>query len=204
MRSLSIVLALAMVMATSLVFVAPTSRAPALSRLFVTIEAGHADQNVFTPATIVLPSVPIILNVTVINNSTDINMLHTFSIRDNTGTKHIEITVPHPGDNASVEFAVNSSNQIYYGGQLFRAEAGGTGIKFFCSPHEPVGMVGSIVVGGVTPPPSPELGIFLRAYWIGIIGLIAMLVWVGITYFLIKASSRHNTDQRDHIRRGLP
>src|SRR5436309_2465061 len=105
MRSLSIVLALAMVMATSLVFVAPTSRAPALSRLFVTIEAGHADQNVFTPATIVLPSVPIILNVTVINNSTDINMLHTFSIRDNTGTKHIEITVPHPGDNASVAMA---------------------------------------------------------------------------------------------------
>jgi hypothetical protein len=31
-----------------------------------------------------------------------------------------------------------------------------------------------------------------------------MLLWTVITYFIIKGSSRHLKDHRDHIRRGLP
>jgi hypothetical protein len=65
-------------------------------------------------------------------------------------------------------------------------------------------MVGNLVVGGVSAPESPEIGVFLRAYWIGLIGLAAMLVWTGITYFIIKGSSRHLRDHHDHIRKGLP
>ena len=65
-------------------------------------------------------------------------------------------------------------------------------------------MVGNIVVGGTTTAAAPEIGVFLRAYWIGLIGLAAMLVWTGIAYFIIKSSSRHLRDHHDHIRRGLP
>jgi len=49
-----------------------------------------------------------------------------------------------------------------------------------------------------------EKGILLRAYWIGIIGIAATLLWVIISYFLIKSSSRHHTDHREHVRKGLP
>jgi hypothetical protein len=52
--------------------------------------------------------------------------------------------------------------------------------------------------------PEAEKGILLRAYWIGIIGIAATLGWVGVSYFVIKSSSRHFTDHREHVRRGLP
>ena|SRR3989442_728793 len=204
MRSVSIVLALAMVMAPTLAFLTSNARALEPQKLTVKIEAGEGAQLIFNPATIILPVVPIILNVTVINNSTDPSMSHTFSINDNTGASRIEITVSHPGANASVEFTVNSTNQIYFRGQLFQAEASPAGgILFFCRPHRSVNMVGKLVVGGLATTPPPEIGVFLRAYWIGLIGLAAMLLWTVITYFIIKASTRHHTDHRDHLRRGL-
>src|SRR2546425_1766956 len=174
MRSVSIVLALAMVLSATLTFVPSEARALEPPKLSITVEAGTEGLLRFTPATIVVPSVPIILNVTLFNNDTT-DTEHTFSIRESGVTApRVDLAVAHPGNRTSIEFAVNSTNQIYFGGQLFRAEASSAGgIKFFCRPHEPAGMVGNIVVGGVTPPTSPELGIFLRAYWIGIIGLVA-------------------------------
>ncbi len=71
MRSVSIVLALAMVMAPTLAFLTSNARALEPQKLTVKIEAGEGAQLIFNPATIILPVVPIILNVTVINNSTD-------------------------------------------------------------------------------------------------------------------------------------
>ena len=207
MRSASIVLALAMVMGAAASFLPSNARALEPPKLSVFFEAGVGNDTIFSLKTIVLPSVPIILNVTIINNSTgppSPPMAHTFSIRDNTPATRIQIWVNTTGARASVEFAVNSTKEIYYGGQLFQAESSNAGgIKFFCFPHEQAVMVGNIVVGGVSTPQSPELGIFLRAYWIGIIGLVAMLVWTVITYFIIKATSRHHADHSEHIRRGL-
>src|SRR5437867_3418437 len=204
MRSASIVVTLAMVMAVTLSFLPQTARAPAPWTLSVTIEAGRENETAFFPSTIVLPLVPIILNVTLVNNGSTAVGNHTFTINDNAGQARIDIYVPAPGDRANVEFEVNSTTLIYFKGQEFRPEPSPAGgIFFYCVPHKGAGMFGNIVVGGVSAGPSPEIGVFLRAYWIGIIGLIAMLVWTGITYFLIKATSRHHTDHREHVRRGL-
>jgi len=205
MRSASIVLALAMVMALALVFLPAPARALDPPKLSITVEAGVGELLAFNPGTIILPSVPIILNVTLVNTGTGLaKTAHTFSIRDSAGTKHIEIWANATGQRSSVEFAVNSTTQMSFRGVLFTPETSAAGgFKFFCAPHETVGMFGNIVIGGVSRPAQPEIGVFLRAYWIGIIGLVAMLVWTGITYFIIKASSRHSADHREHIRRGL-
>ncbi len=201
MRAVGVVLALALVMPAALVLSRDASAAD-VPKLSLTVEAGPGNTFVFDPAQIVLPQVPIILNITVFNNGT--TGPHTFSIRDSGGTMKIDVQVPAQNDRAQVEFAVNSTNEIYYNGELFQAEAMGGSIKFFCVPHEAMGMVGTIVLGGTTTAPSENLGVFLRAYWIGLIGLAAMLVWIGITYYIIKASSSHFKDQREHLRRGLP
>ena len=201
MRAVSVVLALALVVPTALVLSHDVG-AVDVPKLSLTVEAGPGDTLVFDPVQIVLPQVPIILNVTVFNNGT--TGPHTFSIRDSAGTLKIDVLVSAQNDRAQVEFTVNSTNEVYYNGELFQAETLGGGIRFFCVPHEAVGMVGTIVVGGTTTAPSENLGIFLRAYWIGLIGLAAMLVWIGITYYIIKSSSSHFKDQRQHLRRGLP
>src|SRR2546430_1386147 len=67
------------------------------------------------------------------------------------------------------------------------------------------GIAGRIALAGAPAGGQPaEKGILLRAYWIGIIGIAATLLWVIISYFLIKSSSRHHTDHREHVRKGLP
>ena len=203
MRAISIFLALAMVMAGTLAFLPQTAVALDPPKLSITLEAVNAG-TVFTfnPATIILPQVPIFLNVTLFNNGT---VEHTFTINDNAGTPRISIKVTAHGDRAFAEFEVTSANQIVFGAQPFQAEAASTGgTKFYCVPHKDLGMIGSIVVGGTTTAAAPEIGVFLRAYWIGLIGLAAMLLWTGIAYFIIKSSSRHLRDHHDHIRRGLP
>ncbi len=203
MRAVSIFLALAMVMAGILAFLPSAARAADVPKLSITVEGGRGDSLVFSPATIVLPQIPIILNVTLLNNGTTAIGRHTFTINDNTGATKIDIQALLPGDRASVEFAINATNQIYFRGALFQAEPSTSGgIRFYCAPHV-FTMVGNIIVGGVSAPQKPEIGVFLRAYWIGLIGLATMLVWVGITYFIIKSSSRHLRDHHDHIRRGL-
>src|SRR3972149_771288 len=158
MRAVSIFFALALVMALTLVLPA-NARAADTPKLILTVEAGAgAPRGVFPPARIVLPQVPIILNVTVWNSGT--TGPHTFSIRDSGGTLKIDVQVPALNDRAQVEFAVNSTNEIYYNGELFQAEALSGGIKFFCVPHEAMGMVGTIALGGTTTAPSENLGSF--------------------------------------------
>ena len=202
MRAVSIFLALAMVMAGILAFLPRSTVALDTPKLSITVEAfNDASQFVFHPSTIILPQVPIILNVTLFNNGTT---LHTFTIDDNAGNHRVDITVTAHGDRANVEFTVTSATQISVGGPSFTAEASNAGgIQFYCIPHKTLPMVGNLVVGGTAPKASPEIGVFLRAYWIGLIGLAAMLLWTGITYFIIKGSSRHLKDHHDHIRRGL-
>jgi plastocyanin len=203
MRAVSIFLALAMVMAGALAFLPRSAVALETPKLTITVEAfDDAEAYVFRPGTIVLPQVPIILNVTLFNNGTT---LHTFTIDDSSGNHIVDLTVSAHGDRATTEFTVTSATQITVGAQTFTADTSTAGgIQFYCVPHLALNMVGNLVVGGVSAPESPEIGVFLRAYWIGLIGLAAMLVWTGITYFIIKGSSRHLRDHHDHIRKGLP
>src|SRR5256885_1736245 len=82
-------------------------------------------------------------------------------------------------------------------------ESSGQGIRWFCIPHRTAGMTGEILLAGLTAP-TPEKGILIRAYWIGIIGIAATLAWTIISYFIIKSSSRHFKDHSEHLRKGLP
>ena len=109
----------------------------------------------------------------------------------------------HP-PNAIVQKNVVTMTQILLtNGTRFAPEAGSNGILFFCIPHRGAGMTGQIVLASV-PPAAAEKGILLRAYWIGIIGIAVTLAWTGITYFVIKSSSRHFVDHAEHVRKGLP
>jgi hypothetical protein len=65
-------------------------------------------------------------------------------------------------------------------------------------------MVGQIRLASVSEGEVVDKGILLRAYWIGMIGIVSMLAWIGISYFIIKTSSRHFSDHREHVRKGLP
>ena len=77
MRSVSIFLALAMVMAATLSFLSNPVRAVDPPKLSITVEAGVGANFVFNPATIILPQVPIVLNVTLFNNGTGAATPHT-------------------------------------------------------------------------------------------------------------------------------
>ncbi len=175
-----------------------------LAKLSVTVGVDPGGNLRFAPATILIPQVNITLNVTFVNNYTTPGMNHTFTIY-NSDTTLIEIStgdVPR-GSSASLEFHINTMTNITYKNASFVPESSGQGIRWFCIPHRSAGMVGEILLAGVTPP-TPQKGINLRAYWIGIIGIAATLVWTGISYFLIKSSSRHFKGHREHVRKGLP
>ena len=152
---------------------------------------------------ILVPEVPIKLIVTFHNNDT---MQHSFTINDVNGTIQTDSKLLNPGANVTLNFTVLSMTLIAYNGTQFRPEvAPGGGILFYCIPHRSSGMTGRIALAGAPTAGQPaEKGILLRAYWIGIIGIAAMLLWTIISYFLIKSSSRHFTDHREHVRKGLP
>ena len=152
---------------------------------------------------ILVPEVPIKLIVTFHNNDT---MQHSFTINDVNGTIKIDSKLLNPGANVTLNFTVLSMTLVAYNGTQFRPEvAPGGGILFYCIPHRSSGMTGRIALAGAPTAGQPaEKGILLRAYWIGIIGIAAMLLWTIISYFLIKSSSRHFTDHREHVRKGLP
>ena len=159
---------------------------------------GH---QVFSPSQILIPQVPVHLVVTFHNNDT---MPHTFSINDVNATRQVNTDYVDPLQNVTVEFTIVTMTQILLtNGTRFAPEAGANGILFYCIPHRDLGMTGQIVLASV-PPPTSEKGILLRAYWIGIIGIAITLVWVAITYFVIKSSSRHFVDHSEHVRKGLP
>jgi len=159
-------------------------------------------RQVFAPNQILVPQVPIHVVLTFHNNDTVMD--HSFTINDATNlTPVITTQIIHPGVNVTLNFTLFSMTKVQYNGTNFTPEASGTGIRFYCIPHAQAGMVGQILLAGLTAPPA-EKGILLRAYWIGIIGIAATLVWVGISYYVIKSSSRHFMDNREHVRKGLP
>lgn len=203
---------LALIVATSLLVVACApflvlpvrAQEPPLTRMAVTIGVDPAGRLVFAPTAIRIPEVNITLNVTFRNNYTEAGAQdHTFTVRNSDGVIVIDTGLVPPNGTASVEFHIVSLTNISYNGTSFQPQPLGSGIRFFCVPHEGAGMEGSIVLTTLAAE-SPEKGSLLRAYWIGIIGIAATLVWTGISYFLIKSSSRHFTDHREHVRKGLP
>jgi plastocyanin len=182
----------------------PTAAAMPSSELSIGVGVDPGGNVRFVPATILIPQVNITLKVTFYNNYTTPGMDHTFSIFNSDMTA-IEISTGNvaPGTNATVEFHINTMTNITYNGTSFVPEATAQGIRWFCIPHRAAGMVGEILLAGLTAT-TPQKGINLRAYWIGIIGIAATLAWTGISYFVIKSSSRHQKGHREHIRKGLP
>jgi len=157
----------------------------------------------FDRSLILIPELPIQLIVTFHNNDT---MQHSFTINDVNGTIKVNTLLVNPGLNVTLNFTVVSMTLVTYNGTQFRPEISPSGgIEFYCIPHRLAGMTGRIALAGAPTGGQPvEKGILLRAYWIGIIGIAATLLWVIISYFLIKSSSRHHTDHREHVRKGLP
>src|SRR2546425_4218566 len=182
----------------------PTASAAPSAKLSVSVGVDPGGNVRFAPATILIPETNLTLNVTFYNNYTTPGMNHTFSIY-NADITLIEISTGDvaPGRNASIEFHINTMTNITYNNSFFVPEATAQGIRWFCLPHRNLGMLGEILLAGFTPL-APQKGINLRAYWIGIIGIAATLAWTGISYFVIKSSSRHQKGHREHIRKGLP
>jgi len=188
-----------------------TSSGPSVApspSFFVTIGVDPGGATRFVPATIIIPQVNITLNITFMNNYTvGGGMVHTFSIAnsDNSVTEigNSSTGSVAPGKNISFEFHINSLTNITYKGVSFTPESSGQGIRWFCIPHRSAGMTGEILLAGLTGP-TPEKGILIRAYWIGIIGIAATLAWTIISYFIIKSSSGHFKDHHEHVRKGLP
>lgn len=155
-----------------------------------------------------------IVNVTFINGDTD---SHSFSLRDKASGSNIVMDATIlGGTRAQVEFMVNGTDGINMmkngvpgakiAVQTFDLPNVGTGIKFFCIPHEkPNNMVGVILSGaGGRPAAVSYPGPALWAFWIGTFALLGMIAFIGVTYFLVKGSSQRNVDEREHVRRGLP
>ncbi len=170
----------------------------------------------FTPSVILLPQVPIVLNVTFYNNqSTSSAVAHTFTINDAKGNPVINTGLVNPQANVTFQFTINSMTNITYSNRTLTnysftpgpypgSTDNGT-IQWYCIPHSSLGMVGTIMLATAIPTAAvPQKGVLLRAYWIGMIGIAAMLVWIVISYFVIKSSSPHFKDHKAHVRKGLP
>jgi len=204
MRSLALVVAASLLIAGLVPFLGSPAHAQAVPTPSLTIYVfGEtvAGRQEFVANQILIPQVPINLTVIFHNNDT---MAHSFSMDDVNGTRQMDSGLVNPGLSVTLNFTVLSLTRIAYNGTSFTPEAGGGGIAFYCIPHRGAGMIGHILLAGVVTGAVPEKGILLRAYWIGIIGIAAMLFWVIISYFLIKSSSRHFTDHKEHVRKGLP
>jgi len=177
-------------------------------KLYYTVGVDQSGATRFLPATLIIPQVNITLNITFVNNYTvGGGMVHTFSIAnsDNSAIVINNLTTGSvaSGANLSFEFHITSLTNITYKGVSFTPESSGQGIRWYCIPHRAAGMTGEIVLAGLTAP-TPEKGILIRAYWIGIIGIAATLLWTIISYFIIKSSSGHFKDHHEHVRKGLP
>lgn len=202
-----------------LVLASPAAASPAAPRpsafvptLTVLVEGRTvAGRQVFVPDVILVPQVPIELKITFYDNDT---MGHSFTINDQNKSRKIDTGVLAANATANVTFTVltltATSGTISYNGTSFAAEMGPSGILWYCIPHRGTGVPGQGMVGQIElataqgAATTPEKGVLLRAYWIGIIGIAAMIVWVGISYFVIKSSTPHFKDNRDHVRKGLP
>ena len=177
-------------------------------KLYYTVGVDQSGATRFLPATLIIPQVNITLNITFVNNYTvGGGMVHTFSIANSDNSviviNNLTTGSVAPGANLSFEFHINRLTNITYKGVSFTPESSGQGIRWYCIPHRGAGMTGEIVLAGLTAP-TPEKGILIRAYWIGIIGIAATLLWTIISYFIIKSSSGHFKDHHEHVRKGLP
>ncbi len=170
----------------------------------------------FVPSVILLPQVPILLNLTFYNNqSVSSGVQHTFTINDKSGNPVIDTGLVTPQTNVTFRFLINSmtnitfsnatiTNRSFTPGPFPSGTDNGT-IQWYCIPHVSLGMTGVIMLATAIPTAAaPQNGVFLRAYWIGMIGIASMLVWIGISYFVIKESSVHFKDNKAHVRKGLP
>jgi hypothetical protein len=205
MRSFALIVATSLLLLAAVpIFGSPVVQAVPIPRFAITIlgETNGTKQQ-FSQTLIAVSVVPIELSVTFHNNDT---MGHSFTIDDVNQTPHrIDTGTLGPGQTKVLNFTVLSMTRILYNGTSFTPEvAPQGGILFYCIPHRGAGMVGRIAMAGVTTPQTAEKGILLRAYWIGIIGIAATLLWTIISYFVIKSSSRHFRDHSEHLRRGGP
>jgi hypothetical protein len=217
MRALVLAIAAVMmaVFTTSLALIPAVAAAPpAIPTLSVTVlgqsPAGapvFQTEGLTQTGQILIPQVPIRVNLTFINNeSVATGMgLHTFTIDDSGGDHMIDIPL-QPQTNYTLEFTINSMTNVTINGTSFTPVAGPLGgIQYYCIPHRALGMVGEIILASATQQAAPpEKGINIRAYWIGMIGIISMIVWIGISYFVVKTSSPHFKDHKEHVRKGLP
>lgn len=180
--------------------------------LYITVLGEQIGSNYrFSPEVIIIPQVPITLNLTFMNNqSAGSPVGHTFTINDKSGNQVIDTGLIPAQTSVQFQFTINSMTNITYQGRSFTPGPPPSGtdngtIQFYCIPHVSLGMKGSIILGTAVPAPATgENGVFLRAYWIGMIGISAMIVWIGISYFVIKSSTPHFKDHREHVRKGLP
>jgi hypothetical protein len=205
MRSFALIVATSLLLLAAVpIFGSPVVQAVPIPRFALTIlgETNGTKQQ-FSQTLIAVSVVPIELSVTFHNNDT---MGHSFTIDDVNQTPHrIDTGTLGPGQTKVLNFTVLSMTRILYNGTTFTPEvAPQGGILFFCIPHRGAGMIGRIAMAGVTTTQPTEKGILLRAYWIGIIGIAATLLWTIISYFVIKSSSRHFRDHSEHVRRGGP
>lgn len=212
---LTATLAVALLAATLSALFAPNASAQGVPppKVFWTI-FGTTENGVlkFIPDRLIVPQVPTIVNVTFVNADPGPGVQHTFTIRSTAANAPDPLLVNtgliSPGQQAFVEFALTppqNENRILAGTRNETAEVEGGFIKFYCIPHEAARMIGHVVVGGVQGQAEPgEKGVFLRAYWIGLLGMAGTLVLVVVSYFVIKGSSRHYRDHHEHIRRGGP
>ncbi|MEE8199345.1 MAG: hypothetical protein V3R48_06495 [Thermoplasmata archaeon] len=146
----------------------------------------------FDVSEIILGPTPVFVNVTFINMDVENDLRHNFTtILNNT---FYETPLLDVGQTGWVEFWINETGRFPY----------------FCSVgnHRGDGMEGFFTVtdtGDIGPSEEvgPE-GVELRAYWIGLIGIFAMVAVVIVSYFVIKYESQHHTDEREHRRRRLP
>ena len=206
MKRFALIIATTLLMAVGTPFLVPvvaaqTTPIPTLS-LTIVGETNNSKQ-VFSKNLILLPELPYNLVITFHNG--DPVMAHSFTIADVNGTPQINSLILNPGaPNVTLSFTVLSLTRIAYNGSQFTPQPSPAGgILFYCIPHQTAGMVGRIALAGLAPPPV-EKGILLRAYWIGLIGIAVTLLWVVISYYIIKSSSRHFKDHAEHVRRGLP
>ncbi len=145
----------------------------------------------FDRSEIILGPTPIFVNVTFINMDTENQLNHNFTTLLN-GT-FFETPILGFGETGWVEFWINDTGRFPY----------------WCSVgnHRQDGMEGFFIVsdtGDIGPSEVGPQGIELRAYWIGLIGIFAMVAVIIVSYFVIKYESRHHTDEREHRRRRLP
>jgi hypothetical protein len=205
MRSFALIVATSLVLLAAVpILASPAAGAVPIPRFALTILGETvASKQQFSQTLIAVSVVPIELSVTFHNNDT---MAHSFTIDDVNRTHRVDTGTLGAGQTKVLNFTVLSMTRILYNGTTFTPEvAPEGGILFYCIPHRGAGMTGRIALAGVAAPTqAPEKGILLRAYWIGIIGIAAMLLWTIISYFIIKSSSRHFRDHSEHVRRGGP